>query len=455
MNTEINYQFTPVPTQLFYLCDNNTRSVLFTLIQSSSYFTKDGDYFYRTNGELENETGLSRKVIDAALDALYMRNIIDVIPSAKGQGKKQTGKRFRVNHDSFLEYEKYSFNELSNPELRIVTPSTRNHYTPSFNTTSAQTSAQTSAPVTNNIDNIENINNKNNIDNKENINNNKNIKENILENISENILREKQEEIEEENVNFVNNSEYVFCNFLVEENMNLEEAVNGLLSRMESSNEKELNEKLVKFNNWLNRLNLTPSLKEEIEERVEKRYTQLYQEIVSPANNGECDFFDYIEVDGEGKSKADYQVETPTTQMKSREELVETLNSYASTCSADTEMAVFSLNTYCELHQEAIKTYGLQSLVTEIIQNLRNTPKEAVLSHNNTQVGERYVSGGAAAKTPKKGHSSDCEFFRDNVLPKSYISESGEEYILVEGEKIYIKEPVEESFAILDFLAAS
>lgn len=210
--TTINYQFTAIPTNLFMVLDNNCRSTLFSLIQLSTYYAKEDGYFYRTNSDLEFQTNLSKNVINAALDALYINGIIDVIPSAKGQGKKQSGKYFKVNFESFLEFEKLSIEDaMKNEDYKIYTPNYKGTYTPSFNlegkqqgkkvittlvksdnldtncnTTLVPTLVTTLVKSDNNINNIENKDNKNNIYN--NINkNNINIYNNILEENSEEI----------------------------------------------------------------------------------------------------------------------------------------------------------------------------------------------------------------------------------------------------------------------------
>ena len=182
--TTIDYQFVPVPLNLFNCLDNNCRSVLYSLIQLSSHYAdEDKDfYFYRSNSDLGAECNLSKNVMDAALDALYINGIIDVIPCEKGQGKKQLGKRFKVFFESFKRFEKISIEDsIKNPDYRIKTVDYKKNKTRSYqlkldsSSTSEQTSTLTSPPTSdltssqsdNNIYNIENIDNtynKNNIE---------------------------------------------------------------------------------------------------------------------------------------------------------------------------------------------------------------------------------------------------------------------------------------------------
>lgn len=162
---KIPYKFIPIPTHLFLCLDNNCRSVLFALIQLSSYYANG--WFFRSNADLEAETNLSRKTLNGALDALYIEGIIDIIPQEAGRGVLQKSRKYRVNFDKFLEYEKINLDDcMKNPDYKIETRDYK-HGAPSFQRTSPPTSVQTSTPTsaqsTNNIENIEKEENKNNI----------------------------------------------------------------------------------------------------------------------------------------------------------------------------------------------------------------------------------------------------------------------------------------------------
>lgn len=172
--TSGDYQFVPVPLNLFNCLDNNCRSVLYTLIQLSSYYGKKekGGWFYRTNGDLEEQCNLSKNVLNGALDALYREGIIDVIPCEKGSGKKQVGRKYRVLFNSFKKYEEISIEDtIKNPDYKIKTCDYKKCSIPSFQLkedddttpqpTSSPTFPLTSQPTSrksdNNIKNIENI----------------------------------------------------------------------------------------------------------------------------------------------------------------------------------------------------------------------------------------------------------------------------------------------------------
>lgn len=179
--TNEDYQFVPVPLNLFNCLDNNCRSVLYTLIQLSSYYGKKekGGWFYRTNGDLEEQCNLSKNVLNGALDALYREGIVDVIPCEKGSGKKQIGRKYRVLFNSFKKYEEISIEDtIKNPDYKIKTCDYKKCSIPSFQMkedddttfqpTSSPTFPLTSQPTSrksdNNINNIDNIKNIENIE---------------------------------------------------------------------------------------------------------------------------------------------------------------------------------------------------------------------------------------------------------------------------------------------------
>ena len=176
------YLFTQVPTHLMLCLDRNCRSVLFTLLQLSSYYqTKDNKFdgwFFRSNADLEAETRLNTKVLSGALDALFKAKIIDIIPQQKGQGVKQVSRKYKVLYDEFKRFENISLEECyKNPEYLIETDDYK-HGAPSFQQASKQTSLPTeeltsepsseptSEKSTNNVYNINNIDNNNNRINK-------------------------------------------------------------------------------------------------------------------------------------------------------------------------------------------------------------------------------------------------------------------------------------------------
>ena len=117
---EISYQFTAVPTNLFLCLDNNCRSMLFTLIQLSTYYAKEDGYFFRTNDDLKAESNLSENVVRATLSALYSNGLIDV--QTVGKSKGTIPNNFRVNIDAFAKWEELSIEDcMKNPQYKIET----------------------------------------------------------------------------------------------------------------------------------------------------------------------------------------------------------------------------------------------------------------------------------------------------------------------------------------------
>ncbi|WP_106484275.1 hypothetical protein [Bacteroides sp. Marseille-P3684] len=180
---KVEYQFTQVPTKLMILLDVNCRSMLFTLCQLASHYTKDGGRFFRTNADLALESRLSQKLVIATLDTLYTHGIVEIWSVGKGKGKHAN--YFKLNLERIKEFERLKMDELKNPELQLPMVDYRaKGYSPSYlkkNTQNVSQEIPNDFPrisqITNNINNIENIDNeenKKNIDNKEGINNKEN-----------------------------------------------------------------------------------------------------------------------------------------------------------------------------------------------------------------------------------------------------------------------------------------
>lgn len=180
---KVEYQFTQVPTKLMILLDVNCRSMLFTLCQLASHYTKDGGRFFRTNADLSLESRLSQKLVIATLDTLYTHGIVEIWSVGKGKGKHAN--YFKLNLERIKEFERLKMDELKNPELQLPMVDYRaKGYSPSYLKKNTQNVYQEilndfprNSQITNNINNIENIDNeenKKNIDNKEGINNKEN-----------------------------------------------------------------------------------------------------------------------------------------------------------------------------------------------------------------------------------------------------------------------------------------
>lgn len=82
---KFDYQFTAMPTNLMACMDLNCRSMLFTLIQLSSYYAKEDGWFFRTNEDLRIESQLSENLVRATLSTLYSIGIVDVKTVGKGK----------------------------------------------------------------------------------------------------------------------------------------------------------------------------------------------------------------------------------------------------------------------------------------------------------------------------------------------------------------------------------
>lgn len=170
---KVEYQFTQVPTKLMILLDVNCRSMLFTLCQLASHYTKDGGRFFRTNADLALESRLSQKLVIATLDTLYTHGIVEIWSVGKGKGKQAN--YYRLNYARFKEFESLRMDELKNPELQLPMVDYRaKGYSPSYlkkNTQNVSQEIPNDFPrisqITNNINNIENIDNEDNINNKE------------------------------------------------------------------------------------------------------------------------------------------------------------------------------------------------------------------------------------------------------------------------------------------------
>lgn len=168
-----NYQFTQVPTNLFILLDNNCRSMLFTLIQLSSYYADEEGWFFRTCSDLEEESNLSQNLVKATLQTLFNHHIIEAKPTGQSRGRKPN--YYKVNFEEFSKYDDISIEEaMKNPDLKIRTVDykgscfklnlVREPVTETVNKT-----VTTTVKSDHNIENIENVYNIENVKNEENI----------------------------------------------------------------------------------------------------------------------------------------------------------------------------------------------------------------------------------------------------------------------------------------------
>ena len=96
---EHKYKFTAMPVNLTACMDNNCRSMLFTLLQLSSYFENrskeenevwDG-WFFRSNADLQAQTRLSENLVRATISTLYRIGIVDVKLDVKSNTQSVQG----------------------------------------------------------------------------------------------------------------------------------------------------------------------------------------------------------------------------------------------------------------------------------------------------------------------------------------------------------------------------
>lgn len=116
----IEYQFNADPMYLMACCDLNCRSMLWTLVQLSSYYSDKDGWFFRTNEDLKVQSQLSENLVRATISTLYRLGIVDV--QTVGKGKSKTPNKFRLNVGRFKDWEQYSLEDCTkHPDLRIVT----------------------------------------------------------------------------------------------------------------------------------------------------------------------------------------------------------------------------------------------------------------------------------------------------------------------------------------------
>lgn len=170
---EHKYKFTAMPVNLTACMDNNCRSMLFTLLQLSSYFENrskeenevwDG-WFFRSNADLQAQTRLSENLVRATISTLYRIGIVDVKLDVKS--KNQTPNRFKVNEAAMLIWEKYNIEDcIKNPDYAIMTDKYKEPgWKPSYLDTSAKATPQSQQFLPQSEDNIDNATNEENTPN--------------------------------------------------------------------------------------------------------------------------------------------------------------------------------------------------------------------------------------------------------------------------------------------------
>ena len=210
-NNTVGYQFTPTPKQLMHLLDVNCRTMLFALIDDSNFFANANGWFYRTNSDLQNDSKLSKNLVMVTIDTLFRYCIVDVSCIGKGKGKQPNG--YRVNTDRFTFFEQLNMNtDIGRPENQIDTIRYKGSgYSPSYlqekptrlkpilkdgvitwipiNALTPSPTMDDTTNITNdvtksdnNIDSVDNRDNKESIDNEDNILNINNLNKLLDEN---------------------------------------------------------------------------------------------------------------------------------------------------------------------------------------------------------------------------------------------------------------------------------
>lgn len=152
------YQFTAMPTNLMACMDLNCRSMLFTLIQLSSYYADKDGWFFRTNEDLRVECDLGEKVVRACLSTFHTIGLLEVKCIGKGRGKVPN--YFKLNTDKFVEWESITLEDcIKNPKYKVETEDYRTRgWVASYLTANSPVEVHQSVQ---NADNIENVKNKN------------------------------------------------------------------------------------------------------------------------------------------------------------------------------------------------------------------------------------------------------------------------------------------------------
>lgn len=167
---KIGYQFTAVPTNLYQCCDINVRSMLFTLIQLSSYYANRDGWFFRSNDDLRAQTKMSENLVRATLSTLFKIGVVDI--KSVGKGKSKTPNQFKLNFDKFLEWESCDIGDCyKHPDFEIDTDNYKAKgwqpsYLKSLDTGTVTDAVEILTPqpiLSQSEDNRDNTNNKENI----------------------------------------------------------------------------------------------------------------------------------------------------------------------------------------------------------------------------------------------------------------------------------------------------
>ena len=264
---QINYQFTAIPTNLFFALDNNCRSMLATLTQLSTYYADDCGWFFRTYQDLEAQTRMSQNLVKATLQTLFNHNIIDVKGVGKSKGKHPN--YYKINFNEFKKFESLKLEDIvKNPNFQINTVSYKGsnfkvNFTKEMVKSDNNTVIETVDNTVNNTVNktVKSDNNINNIDNINNINDNSN---NVI-NVEETSTFDKVEDNEH-----FDNITFSYSNLLNDDNT--VSTVEVIKSDTNNTNALQIEVKEANTNNTLQDDNTSNISKQE-------RITSIYKKI--------------------------------------------------------------------------------------------------------------------------------------------------------------------------------
>ena len=92
-----------MPVNLTACLDNNCRSMLFTLLQLSSYYANEDGWFFRSSADLQAQSRLSEILVRATISTLYRIGIVDV--RLDGKSRNQSPNWFKMNEAEMLKWE--------------------------------------------------------------------------------------------------------------------------------------------------------------------------------------------------------------------------------------------------------------------------------------------------------------------------------------------------------------
>lgn len=176
---KITYQFTAVPTNLIYLLDSDCFKLLTLLMQEHSYWNSknrlEDDYFFKSIEEIQNTLFMKNdQDVRLTIESLYVNGFIDVVML----GKKHQSNKFKINWNKIQEYDNISITDIIkfHSPITKMKRGTKCTYTNNTDCTTKCTTKCTTnwttncspncstncTPTLDNIDTLDNINNKEN-----------------------------------------------------------------------------------------------------------------------------------------------------------------------------------------------------------------------------------------------------------------------------------------------------